>query len=103
MAKIDPERTLDPTHHGALLTTLNQVSSATDDRLATFLKLLEHELEPAIKELSTCLLYPDTSITELGQSMDKLAVAMRTMRDLQASLHKHLEYIRAEGPKLVKS
>ena len=100
---LDPERMVDPVMQGGILTALHEASVAGDECMQSFVKLLEAELEPAIKELSTCLLYPDTSVTELEQSTDKLVAALRAMRDLHTTLQQHLGKIRSEGDKLLKS
>ncbi|HEV3079309.1 MAG TPA: tetratricopeptide repeat protein [Gemmataceae bacterium] len=101
--QLDPDRQVDPIMQGGILTSLHEASVAGDECMQAFVKLLETELEPAIKELSTCLLYPDTSVTELEQSTDKLVTAMRSMRALQGALQQHLTKIKTEGEKLTKS
>jgi Tfp pilus assembly protein PilF len=103
LSHLDPERMIDPVMQGGILSALHEASVAGDECMQSFVKLLEHELEPAIKELSTCLLYPDTSVNELEQSTDKLVAAMRAMRELHGTLQQHLSKIRTEGDKLIKS
>src|SRR5262249_4626947 len=60
--QVDPERTVDPVKHGGLLSTLHKATIESENFGRAFLRILEGEVEPAIKELSSCLLYPDTSL-----------------------------------------
>src|SRR5262249_23486403 len=59
--KIDPERLVDPQLHGALLTSLHRATIDSETHGRSIVKIVETEVEPAIKELSSCLLYPDSS------------------------------------------
>ena len=68
-----------------------------------FLRILESEVEPAIKELSSCLLMPDTSTTELDQCVDKFQAALNAMKNAQSNLQSNLEKVRNLGVKLLKS
>jgi hypothetical protein len=63
---------------------------------------LEAEIEPAIKELSTCLLDPDSSATELDECIQKFE-AITSMRSVQRSLQTSLERVRTYGDKLLSS
>jgi hypothetical protein len=101
--KLDPERMIDPNAHGALLTTLHHATIESEDVGRAFLKVLEGEIEPAIKELSSCLLYSDSSLTELDQCVEKFESAMRNMRSTQSNLQTSIDKIRAIGDKLLNS
>src|SRR5437867_1852959 len=52
----DPERTVDPNLHSPLLTTLHKATIDSENNGRHFLQILEKEVEPAIKELSSVLL-----------------------------------------------
>src|SRR5262245_10077633 len=84
--KLDPNRTVDPNVHGSLLTNLHQATIDSENQGRHFLKILESEVEPAIKELSSCLLYPDSSVTELDQCVQKFEAALTSMRTAQRGL-----------------
>jgi tetratricopeptide (TPR) repeat protein len=101
-AHIDPEQTLDPNIHGALLTILHKATIESENHGRHFLKILEGEIEPAIKELSSCLLYPDTSLTELDECVQKFETALATMRSAQRGLQSSIERIRNIGNKLME-
>lgn len=102
-AAVDPERIVDPMVQGNLLTTLHKATIESESYGRNFLKILESEIEPAIKELSSCLLYPDTSLTELDQCVQKFEVAMQSMRTAQRTLQNSIEKIRNLGDKLAES
>jgi tetratricopeptide (TPR) repeat protein len=100
---VDPEKMVNPNVHGTLLSTLHKATIDSENHGRHFLKVLESEIEPAIKELSTCLLYPNSSATELGQCVMRFENAMRNMRSLQHELQSCMERIRSIGDKLVET
>jgi tetratricopeptide (TPR) repeat protein len=100
---VDPEKMVNPNVHGNLLSTLHKATIDSENHGRHFLKVLESEVEPAIKELSTCLLYPNSSATELGQCVMRFENAMRSMRSLQHELQTCMERIRSIGDKLVET
>ena len=102
-AVLDPERTVDPNLHGALLTTLHRATIETENHGRSFLQILEKEIEPAIKELSSCLLYPDSSVSELDECVQKFESAMQSMRSAQRSLQSSMDQVRAMGERLINS
>jgi tetratricopeptide (TPR) repeat protein len=99
---IDPERLVDPNIHGSLLTTLHKATVDSDSHGRQFIELLENEIEPAIKELSTCLLYPDGSSSELDQCVQKFENALQLMRGVQRNLQTSVEKMRTTGDRLLK-
>src|SRR5262249_46809409 len=99
---VDPERLVDPNIHGSLLTTLHKATVDSDGQGGHFIELLENEIEPAIKELSTCLLYPDGSSSELDQCVQKFENALQLMRGVQRNLQTSIEKMRATGDRLLK-
>jgi tetratricopeptide (TPR) repeat protein len=102
-AVLDPERTVDPNLHGALLAHLHQATIESENQGRSFLQVLEKEIEPAIKELSSCLLYPDGSVGGLDTCVQKFENAMHSMRSAQRSLQSCIEHVRALGEQLIKS
>lgn len=99
----DPERMINPNVHGNLLTTLHKATIDSENHGRHFLKVLESEVEPVIKELSTCLLYPNSSAHELGQCVERFETAMKNMRSLQHELQSCMERIRNIGDKLIET
>ena len=101
--RLNPDRTVDPMIHGNLLTGLHKATIESENFGRDFLKILESEVEPAIKELSSCLLYPDTSLTEFDQCVQKFEAAMQNMRTAQRGLQGSVEKVRTLGEKLAES
>jgi tetratricopeptide (TPR) repeat protein len=99
---VDPERLIDPNIHGSLLTTLHKTTVDADTHGRQFVELLENEIEPAIKELSTCLLYPNGSLNELDQCVQKFESAILNMRAVQRALQTCVDKIRATGDRMLK-
>jgi tetratricopeptide (TPR) repeat protein len=102
-AGLDPNRVVDPNSHGLLLTTLHKATIESENFGRNFLQILESQIEPAIKELSTCLLYPTSSAGELDQCVQKFEAAVQSMRSAQRSLQSSIERVRSIGDKLVES
>ena len=73
-----------------------------DGSARQFMELLEAEIEPAIKELSTCLLYPEGSVNELDQCVQKFENAINRMRTVQRSLQTSVEKVRTNGDRMLK-
>jgi tetratricopeptide (TPR) repeat protein len=100
---VNPDRIVDAVVHGNLLTSLHKATIESENHGRDFLKILEGEIEPAIKELSSCLLYPDTSLNELDQCVQKFEAAIQSMRNAQRGLQGSIEKVRTLGDKLVES
>jgi tetratricopeptide (TPR) repeat protein len=100
---LDPERVVDPGHHGTLLSTLHKATIESEGYGRNFFKILETEIEPAIKELSSCLLYPDSTAAELDQCVQKFESAIASMRSAQRNLQSSMERVRAVGDQLLSS
>jgi tetratricopeptide (TPR) repeat protein len=83
---IDLNRIADPNAHGGLLNSLHTSSTETETNGKQLQQLLAAEIEPVIKELSTCLLYPDAPLSELATCVQRFEAALERMRSLQASL-----------------
>jgi Tfp pilus assembly protein PilF len=100
---VDPNRTVDPMVHGNLLSGLHKATIESENSGRNFLKILEGEIEPAIKELSSCLLYPDTSLSELDQCIQKFEAALQSIRSAQRSMQGSIEKVRTLGDRLAES
>lgn len=99
----DSQREVDPNIHGAILTHLHQATIDSESQGKQFLKILEQEIEPAIKELSTCLLTPDSAPTGLGECVQKFEAAMQNMRSAQRHLQSSIERVRNLGDRLINT
>jgi tetratricopeptide (TPR) repeat protein len=101
-AKFDPERAIDPEIHGGMLTPLHRATVEVDDLGRNFLAVLEKEIEPAIKELSTCLLYPDSSAHQLALCLEKFELALANMRSVQQNLQTSMQRVHKLGDYLLR-
>ena len=99
---IDPAKTVDPMVQGNLLSSLHKATIESENYGRNFLKVLESEIEPAIKDLSSCLLYPDTSLSELDHCVQKFEAAIQSMRSAQRILQNSIEKVRSLGDRLVE-
>jgi Tfp pilus assembly protein PilF len=70
------DKMVDPNLHSNLLTALYTGSEAAEALVRNFQKVLSNEMETAIKELSSCLLYPDAPTSELNACVDRFAEAL---------------------------
>jgi predicted Zn-dependent protease len=102
-ATVDPERTVDPNAQGALLANLHRATIESENHGRNFLQILEKEIEPAIKDLSACLLYPNSPVRELDERVEKFENAIRSMRSAHRSLQTSMEQVRTLGERLIKS
>ncbi len=99
-AGFDVNRNLDPIADGNVLAALHRTTIESDSLGREFLKLLEEEVEPAIKELSTTLLYPDKSSHQLGERIQRFEDAMQKMRSMQKNLQGTMKKLRQISDKL---
>jgi Tfp pilus assembly protein PilF len=97
---VNMERTLDPQLDGAVLTALHKATIVSENYGRDFLKILEAEVEPAIKELSTVLLYPEKSSGELSDRVEKFETALNQLRGMSRNLHLSMKKVREISDKL---
>jgi Flp pilus assembly protein TadD len=100
--QLDPERTVDPEGQGAVLSAVHKATVDSDNAGHDLLKIMEREIEPAIKELSTCLLYPDSSATELDHCLAKFDAAVANMRNIQQQLNNSMQKVEKLGDQLLR-
>jgi tetratricopeptide (TPR) repeat protein len=94
---IDLNRTIDPAVHHDFLTRLHQATVESEEHGREFMQILLKEVEPAIKELSTCLLYADRSRTELDECITKFETALEHMRAAQQNMQTRISSVRVQG------
>jgi tetratricopeptide (TPR) repeat protein len=102
-ATVDLNRTLDPQTDGPLLSVLHKATIDSQGYGKHFLEILEKEVEPAIKELSTCLLYPEKSAAELKDRLERFEAAMQNMRTMQRNLQQSMKKLREINDRLLES
>jgi Tfp pilus assembly protein PilF len=101
--KLDPERLVDPNVHGELLRTLHRSTIDAENDGRAFLETIEKKIEPAIKELSNCLLYPDTPVSEVSKHVRAFEEAIAAMRALHSKMRGQYGRVRAVGEQLLKT
>jgi tetratricopeptide (TPR) repeat protein len=101
--KLDPERLVHPDIHGNVLSVLHKATIDSDNHGRLFLQVMETEIEPAIKELSTCLLYPDSSASEVERCLMKFEAAIANMRKEQQNLKTAMQRVYKLGDQLLRS
>ncbi len=102
-APIAVDKQIDPLVHGELLRTLHRVTVDSENQGRVFLKALESEIESAVKELSNCLLYPDTPSRELSESVRKFEIAVQNMRSIQEVLQTSVQRVRMVGEQILRT
>ena len=100
-ATIDPHRLIDPEHHGLLLNTLHKATIESETHGRDFCRVVEEEIEPVIKELSSCLITPDVSIAALDACIQRFDNALSHMRTARDNLQNSVRKVRTLGDKLV--
>jgi tetratricopeptide (TPR) repeat protein len=100
---LDPQRLVNPEAQGAALSAVHKATVDSDNAGHDLLKIMEREIEPAIKELSTCLLYPDSTAGELDQCLTRFEAAVASMRNLQQTLSTSMQKVQKLGEQLLRS
>jgi tetratricopeptide (TPR) repeat protein len=103
VASPDLDRTVDPVAHGDVLTVLHHAAIDSESHGRQFLEVLEHQIEPAIKELSARLLASSAgrSRGDLGHCVRKFEDAMENMRNLHRELETCIHKVRMLGDQLL--
>jgi tetratricopeptide (TPR) repeat protein len=99
----DDQRVVDPNVHGVVLTNLHQATIDSENRSRRFLQVMEQEIEPVIKELSTCLLTPSSAADGLDSCLRRFEKAIASLREAQKNLQTSMDKVRSLGDKLLKS
>ena len=100
-ARVDPNRVVDPDKHGLLLTSLHKATIESENHGRQFLELMQEQIEPVIKELSSCLISPDVSTSVLDACVQKFEAALQHMRSARDNLQASIQRVRSLGDRLV--
>jgi tetratricopeptide (TPR) repeat protein len=84
------DHAVDPAAHQDLLLTLYRTSKECEEFGRNLQKILGEEIDPAIKELSTCLLYPNGPRSELDACIQKFDAALQHMHTTRQNLQKSM-------------
>ena len=89
------DQTVDPTVHATLLTGLHQGTIDSIDAGRLLQQILEKEVEPAIKDLSSCLLYAGGGGgSDFNECVKKFEAALQHVRDTQAAVGRRIAKLR---------
>ncbi|MHB1423779.1 MAG: tetratricopeptide repeat protein [Gemmataceae bacterium] len=80
------DRMVDPNLHANLLTALTTAAEAAEQFGRRFQKILADEMEGAIKDLSSCLLYPKGPTSELTGCVNRFEQALQHLLAAQKEL-----------------
>jgi tetratricopeptide (TPR) repeat protein len=92
--EVGPDHPIDPAVHGHFLTTLHHATIESEELGRLFEGLLEQEVEPAIKDLSSCLLYPEGARSVLDECVKRFEIALEHMRTAHRSLQTKVNRVR---------
>jgi tetratricopeptide (TPR) repeat protein len=96
-------RNLSPELHGELLTVIHHAAIDSEAHGRQFLQILEHQIEPAIKDLSTRLLGVETSGPDLGQCIQMFETAVDNMRKVRHELETSVGRVVTLGDQLLNT
>jgi tetratricopeptide (TPR) repeat protein len=91
------EKPVDPNIHAPLLTSLNVASGEAEDHGRQFQKILSDELETAIKELSSCLLYAESPRGELDSCIKRFEAALDHLKSTRQNLENSVSRLQQIG------
>jgi tetratricopeptide (TPR) repeat protein len=95
----DLDKLVDPNVHGTALASMHQAAIDTEEQGRLFEQVLEQEIEPAIKDLSACLMYPEAARTDLGECVSRFETALENMRNIHQTLQGSVAKVRDQADK----
>lgn len=99
----DLNRNVEGEAHGDLLTILHHAAIDSEAHGRQFLQILEHQIEPVIKDLSTRLLGIESTGPDLSQCIAMFESALENMRKAQVELETSVLRVQTLGDQLLKS
>ncbi len=99
---LDPNRLLDPNFHGGMLRDLHQAVIDLDRHGHQLLNILQGDVERAIRDLSNCLLFPNTPGNDLNQQIQQFNAVVTQLQQVQQGLQKNMKKGREMGESLAK-
>jgi tetratricopeptide (TPR) repeat protein len=101
---VDQERHLDPAIHGEVLTGVHRLAIETEGKSLQFAQMVLEEIEPVIKEMSSCLLVHGglALALDLDSALHKLDGAVENMLEVYGEIQSNLEQLRDLGEELLK-
>lgn len=99
---INVERMIDPVLDGAALTVLHKATIVSENYTRELAKILEQQVETTIKDLSSCLLYPEKTGGELSDKLHKFEAALSALQSMQRNVQVSLKKVRELNNKLLE-
>lgn len=99
---VDMEQPLDPRFDTTALQALHRTTIVSENACRDLGRVLAEELEPAIKELSSALLYNSSSVTDLTERLERFEKAMSRAKLLEKTWRQALQKIHELNNKLMK-
>lgn len=96
-------RSVDPNFHGPMLSVLHAATIESENHSRELLEILEQQIEPAIKELSTCLLTPNSAGTNLSECIMKFEDAVTSMRTIRREMQTTIDRVKNIGERLLRT
>ncbi len=97
------QRMLHPDRDGQILNFLHKTTIESETQSLAFLKLLQEEIEPTLKELSSSLLQTTGSHGDLDLCVRKFETALSHFRTAQQNLHSTIARLRSISDQLAKN
>ncbi|HWG41661.1 MAG TPA: tetratricopeptide repeat protein [Gemmataceae bacterium] len=91
------DKPVDPNLHGNLLIALSQAASEAEKVGRRFQQVLADELDEVIKELSSCLLYPDAPRSQLDACVTRFEQALEKVQMAQQHLELGVTHLQEAG------
>jgi tetratricopeptide (TPR) repeat protein len=99
---LDPDRLLDPNFHGPILRDMHQAVIDMDRQGHQLLNVLQGDIERVIRDLSNCLLFPNTPGNDLNGQIQKFNLVATLLQQLQQQLKKSMAAAREQAEKMEK-
>jgi tetratricopeptide (TPR) repeat protein len=93
---VDPAQPVDPNLDGPILGDLHRDTTSAERTTRELTAVLEQDLEPALKNLSTALLYSNTSVTDWQEKLEKFQTAINRIKALQRAWQQNMQHLREE-------
>jgi Flp pilus assembly protein TadD len=100
--QLDPDRLLDPNFHGVLLRDMHQAIISMDRQGHQLLHVLQEDIERVIRDLSSCLLFPNNPGNDLNLQIQKFNVVASLLQQLQQQLQKDMAKTTEAGEQIEK-
>ena len=99
---VDMDQPLDPRFDGPALQALHRTTVVSENACRDLGRILAEELEVAIKDLSSALLYSNTSVTDLSERLERFEKAMQRAQLAQKTWKQTLDKIHELNDKLMQ-